>query len=35
MVSLCWFGGLLGLVGLAIMALGIFAPHAVPFIASL
>ena len=35
MVSLVWFGGLLGLIGLAIMALGVFAPHAVPFIASL
>ena len=35
MVSLAWFAGLLGLIGLAIMGLGIFAPHAVPFIASL
>jgi hypothetical protein len=35
MVALAWFAGLLGLIGLAIMGLGIFAPHAVPFIASL
>ena len=35
MVWLVWFGGLLGLIGLAIMGLGVFAPHAVPFIANL
>jgi hypothetical protein len=35
MASLAWFGGLLGLVGLGLLAFGIFAPHAVPFIATL
>jgi Domain of unknown function (DUF4337) len=35
MVQLVWLGGLIGLVGLVIMGLGVFAPHAVPFIASL
>ena len=35
MVVLAWFAGLLGVVGLALLALGIFAPHAVPFIATL
>jgi Domain of unknown function (DUF4337) len=35
MVMLAWLGGALGLVGLALTALGVFAPHAVPFIATL
>jgi hypothetical protein len=34
-VALVWLGGLIGVVGLAIMGLGVFAPHAVPFIAKL
>ena len=34
-VALVWLGGLIGVVGLAIMALGVFAPHGVPFIANL
>jgi Domain of unknown function (DUF4337) len=35
MVALVWFAGLIGVVGLIIMGLGVFAPHAVPFIANL
>jgi hypothetical protein len=35
MVALAWFGGVLGVVGLALLALGMLAPHAVPFIAAL
>jgi hypothetical protein len=35
MVALVWFGGLLGVVGVVLMVLGIWAPHAVPFIATL
>jgi Domain of unknown function (DUF4337) len=35
MVLLAWFAGGLGLVGLALLALGIFAPHAVPLISHL
>jgi hypothetical protein len=35
MVALVWLGGALGVVGLVLMALGLFAPHAVPFIAAL
>jgi hypothetical protein len=35
MVLLAWLAGGLGLVGLALLALGIFAPHAVPLIAAL
>jgi len=34
-VGLVWFGGVLGLVGLGLLALGLFAPHAVPLIAAL
>jgi Domain of unknown function (DUF4337) len=34
-LALVWFAGLLGAVGLALLALGLFAPHAVPLIASL
>jgi hypothetical protein len=34
-IALVWFGGALGLVGLALLALGLFAPHAVPFVAAL
>ena len=30
MVALAWFAGVLGVVGLHLMALGLFAPHAVP-----
>ena len=35
MVLLAWCAGGLGVVGLALLALGLFAPHAVPLIASL
>jgi hypothetical protein len=35
MVTLAWFGGLLGAVGLALMLLGLSAPHAVELIANL
>jgi hypothetical protein len=35
MVVLAWLAGALGVVGLALVALGLFAPHAVPLIASL
>jgi hypothetical protein len=32
MIALAWFSGLLGLAGLAILALGLWAPHAAPFL---
>lgn len=35
MVGLAWFGGALGAIGIVLLALGLFAPHAVPLIASL
>ncbi len=35
MVGLAWFGGALGVVGLALALLGLFAPHAVPLLAVL
>ena len=35
MVVLAWFGGLLGALGIVLTFLGIYAPHAVPCIASL
>jgi hypothetical protein len=35
MVALAWFGGVLGVIGLALTALGLFAPHAVPLVANL
>jgi Domain of unknown function (DUF4337) len=35
MIGLAWFAGGLGVVGLVLLALGLFAPHAVPFIATL
>ena len=35
MVLLAWLAGGLGVIGLALLALGLFAPHAVPFIATL
>jgi hypothetical protein len=35
MIGLAWFAGALGVIGAALLALGLFAPHAVPFIASL
>jgi hypothetical protein len=35
MVGLAWFGGVLGVVGVALALLGLFAPHAVPFLAAL
>ena len=35
MVGLVWLAGLLGAVGLGLLALGLLAPHAVPFIAAL
>ena len=34
-VALAWFGGVLGVLGLGLMALGLFAPHAVHVIAVL
>jgi hypothetical protein len=34
-VALVWLGGLLGAVGVVLVALGLWAPHAVPFIATL
>jgi hypothetical protein len=35
MIGLAWFAGGLGVVGLVLLALGLFAPHAVPLIAAL
>jgi Domain of unknown function (DUF4337) len=35
MVALAWFAGLLGAVGVVLTVLGLYAPHAVPLIASL
>lgn len=35
MAALVWLAGLFGIVGLVLMALGLWAPHAVPFIAAL
>jgi Domain of unknown function (DUF4337) len=35
MVGLAWFAGGLGMVGAVLLALGLFAPHAVPLIAAL
>jgi Domain of unknown function (DUF4337) len=35
MVVLVWLGGLLGVIGAALLVLGLWAPHAVPFIATL
>ena len=35
MIGLAWFAGGLGVIGLVLLALGLFAPHAVPFIATL
>ena len=35
MVVLVWFGGLLGVAGVVLVLLGLYAPHAVPFIATL
>jgi hypothetical protein len=35
MAVLVWLAGLLGLIGLGLLALGLFAPHAVPLIAAL
>jgi hypothetical protein len=35
MVLLAWFAGALGAIGLVLMLLGIYPPHAVPLIASL
>jgi hypothetical protein len=35
MVALAWFGGALGVAGLGLLALGLFAPHAVPLISTL
>jgi hypothetical protein len=35
MVALAWLAGALGIVGAALLALGLFAPHAVPLIATL
>ena len=32
MMALAWFAGLLGVGGLAVLALGLFAPHAVPLL---
>ena len=35
MIGLAWFAGGLGVLGLVLLALGLFAPHAVPLIATL
>jgi hypothetical protein len=35
MVALAWFAGALGMVGVVLLALGLFAPHAVPFLAAM
>jgi len=35
MAALAWLGGLLGIVGLGLLGLGLFAPHAVPFITTM
>jgi hypothetical protein len=35
MVALAWFAGALGVVGVVLLALGLFAPHAVPFLATM
>jgi hypothetical protein len=35
MVGLAWFGGVLGVIGVALALLGLFAPHAVPLLATL
>jgi hypothetical protein len=35
MVALAWLGGLLGVLGLALTAFGLFAPHALPLVAML
>jgi hypothetical protein len=35
MVGLAWLGGALGVVGLALLLLGLYAPHAVPLLATL
>jgi hypothetical protein len=35
MVALAWFAGGLGIAGLVLLALGLFAPHAVPLLAIL
>ncbi len=32
MIALAWFGGLLGVAGLAVLALGLFAPHILPLL---
>jgi Domain of unknown function (DUF4337) len=34
-LALAWFGGILGVLGLALTLLGLFAPHALPLIANL
>jgi hypothetical protein len=35
MIGLAWFGGVLGIIGLALALFGLFAPHAVPLLAVL
>ncbi len=35
MVALAWFAGVLGVAGLILVALGLFAPHAVPLLGTL
>jgi hypothetical protein len=35
MLALAWLAGALGVIGLCLTALGVFAPHAVPLIANL
>ncbi len=35
MVGLAWFGGALGIAGVALLAFGLFAPHAVPLLSTL
>ena len=35
MIGLAWFAGALGVVGIVLLALGLFAPHAVPLLSTL
>jgi len=35
MIGLAWFAGALGIVGIVLLALGLFAPHAVPLLSTL
>jgi hypothetical protein len=35
MIALVWFGGVLGIIGVALTLLGLLAPHAVPLMTAL